>query len=423
MKALFTGLVLLALSTTGVMARQSQVLVRIDDEVVTAADLTRAIGSSPFAVQTNTMSREDQAAINGLLLKKLVGAHLLRVEAKRLRLDETPAFRKEIREYEDGLLYRRYQDQLRKQAELSKAELKELFDRFKDDGDAFKAAKAARVSEKYRTLRFQKIKELQEKYHIVLHVDRIKPGLVASTVLISGDGFRIPYGDIINVDNYEAMPDVEWLKNRVYEHTEFVMMARAAREAKIDVSEDIRKYRRDRLPSLMRAHLEKKWITGEKVLRDYYASHPGLSKIPVRWHVGQIVVADEARAKSLRRQILLGKSLFVLAGQYSIDPYGRSRNGDMGWLKEGEGNPKIEKVLSTLEDGKVSPIIKTAKGYHLITVLERKKGRVRQFEEMKDRVRQEVINEKLARFFQNAQKRHKVVWKILTGKRPKTSAN
>ncbi|MCF6198239.1 MAG: peptidylprolyl isomerase [Hyphomicrobiaceae bacterium] len=419
MKRLFAGLLMLGLSSGSTVAAQNQVLVQIDDEVVTAGDLNMAVASSPFAVQTNTMGRNEQASIRGLLLKKLVGARLLDVEAQARKLDQTSQFKSELENFERGLLYNRYLDALREKAKLSPDEKKKLFAEFTGDADAFKAAKSALVSQKYRTLRFAQIEELQAKYQVNLHFEHLKAGLTAPTILISGDGFKIPYGEIINVGDYEGMPDTEWLKNRVYEHAELVMMARAAKEQKIDVSGAVGRYRKDRLPSLMMRHLEKKWIPNEKVIRAYYKSNPALAKIPARWHIGQIVVADEVQAKSLRRKILLGKSLFVLAGEVSIDPYGRGRNGDMGWIMEGKGNPQIEKALVGLADGKVSPVIKTTKGYHLVTILERKNGSIRSFGDMKDRVRQEYINEKLSNFLNEAQKRHKVVWKILTRKTAK----
>ncbi len=417
MKRVIAGLLMLGLSSGGAVAAQNQVLVQIDEQVVTAGDLNMAVASSPFAVQTNTMGRDEQASIRGLLLKKLVGARLLDVEARALKLDQAAEFKRELENFERGLLYNRYLDALREKARLTPDEKKKLFADFKEDADAFKAAKSAMVSQKFRTLRFAQIEELQAKYHVNLHFEHLKPGLTAPTVLISGNGFKIPYGEIINVGDYEAMPDIEWLKNRVYEHAELVMMARAAKEQKIDVSDAIRRYRKDRLPSLMMSYLQKKWIPNDKVIRDYFKANPAMAVIPTRWHIGQIVVADEGQAKSLRRKIVLGKSLFVLAGEVSIDPYGRSRNGDMGWIMEGKGNPQIEKALAGLGDGQVSPIIKTAKGYHLVTILERKNGSTRGFEDMKDRVRQEYINEKLSAFLTQAQKRHKVVWKIFTGKR------
>ena len=56
------------------------------------------------------------------------------------------------------------------------------------------------------------------------------------------------------------MPSIDWLQNRLFEHAELVMMAKAAREEKMDVSIQVQKYKNERVPALMIDHLEKKWI-------------------------------------------------------------------------------------------------------------------------------------------------------------------
>ncbi len=413
MKEILLGVALCVFSLGSAMASTKQVLVKIDNEVVTAQDLEVALASSPFGVQANTMPEDKQASLRGLILKRLVGSKLLQLEAAARQLDKTPEFQKELASYREGLLYHAYLDKLRENIKLSPAELKDLREEYKSNVDAYKAAKAAMISKKYRAMRLATIKKLQKKYNVALHTERLKQGIKPETIIISGTGISVPYGDIIDAEKYPSLPEINWLENRIFEHTELVLMAKAARDDKLDVSADIAEYRKSRLPSLMMASLEKKWTSDEKKIKAYYDSRPDMGKVPARWHIGQIVVADEAKAKSLRRKILLGKSLFVLAGQVSIDPYGRSRNGDMGWIMEGKGNPKIEKAIRNLPDGKVSPVIKTAKGYHLVTILERKPGRTRPYSEMRDRVRQELINSKLVDFLQNAQKSHKVVWKVL----------
>ena len=114
----------------------------------------------------------------------------------------------------------------------------------------------------------------------------------------------------------------------------------------------------------------------------------------------------------MRKRILAGESLFVLAGRYSIDPYGRAHNGDMGWLKEGQGNPAVEAQLKKMADGEVSPILKSPLGYHLVTVLERRPGEVRPFEKMKDRVRQALIQEKFSQYLTALENKYGVEWML-----------
>jgi peptidyl-prolyl cis-trans isomerase C len=74
----------------------------------------------------------------------------------------------------------------------------------------------------------------------------------------------------------------------------------------------------------------------------------------------------------MRSRILAGESLFELAGQYSIDAYGRQRSGDMGWLKEGSATKEIEQAIKNLQNNELSEVIKTDKGWHLVLIVNRK---------------------------------------------------
>ena len=106
----------------------------------------------------------------------------------------------------------------------------------------------------------------------------------------------------------------------------------------------------------------------------------------------------------MRREIINGKSLFDLAGKVSIDPYGRARNGLMGWIQEGKGHPMIENAISGLADGEVSKVVHTSKGYHLITILERRPGETRSFAAIRDKVKQVYFSNKLTAYLQQLQK-------------------
>ena len=64
-------------------AQPAQVLVTIGQEQITAKDLQSAVASSPFADQFTTVDPDAQAEMRGSLLKHLVTAKLLYLEAKR----------------------------------------------------------------------------------------------------------------------------------------------------------------------------------------------------------------------------------------------------------------------------------------------------------------------------------------------------
>ena len=125
----------------------------------------------------------------------------------------------------------------------------------------------------------------------------------------------------------------------------------------------------------------------------------------------------------MRTAINRGASLFFLAGYYSTDPYGRAKNGDMGWVTEGTGFPQIEDALKKMKDTQVSGVIKTPLGYHIVTVLERRPGETRSFVGMKDKVRQRLVHEKMDVYLKELEKKYKVDWKILKSADAETSKN
>ena len=396
-------------------AEESEVLVRVADDEVTAADLEQAVKSSPFATQFNTLDEDEQAALRGDLLKRLVAFRLLRLEARAQGLDRSEAYRRDEEEYRVAQLYRFYTDKLREQLELAPEVEERLKEEYRGQADALAAARANELVGRYRELKLLTLRMLRDRYQVVFHEDRIREGITPETLLMEGKGVQVRYGDLVKAGQFERMPEKEWIEDRLYRRAELLLFAHAAEQEGVDIDARMAAYRQERLPALLIEKLEREWAPDDAVLKAYYDSHPDLSYLPERWHVGQLVVSSYAQAAAMRKRIQAGESLFVLAGRYSIDPYGRAHNGDMGWIKEGEGNPALEAQLKRMADGEVSEIVKSPRGYHLVTVLERRPALRRSFASMKDRVRQAIIQEKLAAYLQELQQKYPVEWKVLAG--------
>ncbi len=398
----------------GKAAEKTQGLVSIDDQVVTAAQLEAAINSSPFFTQFNAMSENDQASLRGELLKRLVSARLLYQEAIRQGLDKSDAFKEEMETFRQGLLYRYYTAKLRQQVTVPEEKVAELKEKFKGNHDAYVAAKSAMMTERFKGLQELTILSLRDKYHVQLHTDRIKPGMSNDTVLLDGDdGLSITYGYVVTELDPEVADKKEAIEEKLYQRAELELVARAAAAEGIDVSKQLAAYREEHLPAMLLEQKRSEWVTGDKELKDFLAKNPSLAQIPPQWHVGQIVLKSREEAEAAKKRIDAGESLFTLAGELSIDPFGKQNNGDMGWLPQGVGMPEIEKALTGLKDDEISEIIETPKGFHIVTVLERKPGSVRGYGSMKDKLYQMYVTEKLAAYLQELQKSHKVVWSVL----------
>lgn len=411
---LIGGMLLLLSTVTGAASAKvdNPSLVDVGPYHVTANDLKTAIKASPFATQFVAMDVKDQAGLRGDLLRRLVISRLLRLEAERLGLDKSPDFVRELDNFRRGLLYREYMDRLRARLELPKEEVDEIRKTVGGDQDAFEAMKAARVTKRYRAIREVTMESLIRERHVVLHDDRINKDMTPDTVLMEGDGLRITLADLTRAQGAPQHPQPAWVREQLPKLGEFILVSDRAAKDGIDVAERVEAYRDERLPALLMEKKEKEWTSDESVLRAFYQKHPEIGHIAERRHIGMIVLPSFAQANAMRKRILNGESLFRLAGLYSIDPYGRAHNGDMGWVREGSGMPQIEKAISKLQDNQISDVIKTPRGYYLVTILEREKGEDRPYVGIRDKVRQAVLNQKLNAYVHELQGRYKVTWNL-----------
>ncbi len=117
----------------------------------------------------------------------------------------------------------------------------------------------------------------------------------------------------------------------------------------------------------------------EKDISDAYEkSKEQLPKRPASVMFRQIVVAttasqaalDAARAKadSLLAEIRAGGDFEQIARRESMDPSSKEQGGDLGWNRRGHMVEPFDRVMFALAPGKVSPVIQTTYGFHIIRV-------------------------------------------------------
>ncbi len=396
-----------------VVAAEPQILATIGSMQVSSDDLNEAMASSPFTTQTASMNEDDQAGLRGDMLRRLVAARLLALEAQRLGLDKTKTFQQDLESFRLGLLYRFYMEKLRGRIVIPADILAAMKQQFKGDTEGIAAAKAAYVAEQFKVLKLTTLQNMKKNDNIKLHEERIKAGVKPDTVLMEGDSFKINYGDIVDITEHPTLPNPEWVKEQLYKRGELLLVAKAADKEGVDVSGKLKQYQTERLPAVMLEVQTKKWVSDEKTMRGWFDKHPEVAQIPARRHIGQLVVSTRKEADALRARILQGESLFTLAGQFSIDPFGRKQNGDMGWIVAGRGMPEIENALSKLEDDKLSEVIETKQGFHLLTILEHQPARQKTYAEVRDRVRQLIINENLPQYLGELEQRYNVTWRVI----------
>ena len=85
---------------------------------------------------------------------------------------------------------------------------------------------------------------------------------------------------------------------------------------------------------------------------------------------------DEARQKlaQLRGQIENGQDFATLARANSDDKNSAAKGGDLGWTSPGTMVVQFEQEMAKLQPNQISPPFKTAFGWHIVQVLERRQG-------------------------------------------------
>ena len=108
----------------------------------------------------------------------------------------------------------------------------------------------------------------------------------------------------------------------------------------------------------------------------------------------QIVSEDDIKKKlaNIRNLIIEGLSFSEAAEKYSEDGSAANK-GDLGWLNPGDTIPQFEKEMDNLELNEISEPFKTALGWHLIQVNERRQKDLSS-ESLRQKVKDALLNQK-----------------------------
>ncbi len=93
-------------------------------------------------------------------------------------------------------------------------------------------------------------------------------------------------------------------------------------------------------------------------------------------HARHILVDTPELAEHLLAQLRSGADFAQLARVYSQDESTRDVGGDLGWFPRGVLlAPEVEEAAFSLQAGQISPVVRSAFGYHIVQTLEREQNR------------------------------------------------
>jgi peptidyl-prolyl cis-trans isomerase D len=146
-------------------------------------------------------------------------------------------------------------------------------------------------------------------------------------------------------------------------------------------------------------------------LQAYYDQHRDQYRVPEQVKVSHIWVKmplpgtdgkidDKAvseaqkRADDLLKQLQGGAKFEDVAKKSSEDPGSSNVGGSLGWISKSQMGPEFEKAVSSLDKGKVSGVVKTLDGFHIIRLDDKQAAHMKTLDEVKAQIEPIVKQQK-----------------------------
>jgi len=139
-------------------------------------------------------------------------------------------------------------------------------------------------------------------------------------------------------------------------------------------------------------------------LRRYYQQNQDSYRSEERVQVSHLLrrTSDPAKKEEVKKkaaellaQLKGGADFATLAKANSEDPGSAVKGGDLGWIVRGQTVPEFEAASFSVETGKLSDIVETTFGFHILKVTAHEQARLRPFEEAKAEIQTLLQQERI----------------------------
>lgn len=198
----------------------------------------------------------------------------------------------------------------------------------------------------------------------------------------------------IKVDPKEVDEQFDMLKKRYPDETKFKELLEEWSFTEKEIKSEIE--RRLAVQKLIKANVTDKIEVSDEEAKKFYDENPERFKSPEEVKASHILIkldpkkADDAKKaeakkklEGVKERLKKGEDFAELAKEISEGPSSKN-GGDLGFFGKGQMVKPFEEVAFALEVGKVSDIVETQFGYHLIKVSEKKPEKKIEYETVKD---------------------------------------
>ena len=152
--------------------------------------------------------------------------------------------------------------------------------------------------------------------------------------------------------------------------------------------------------------VDEKVKVSEKDIEEFYNQNKEHAKRPEMAKVRHILIrvppqaseaeraAKKTQIEAIRDQLKKGGDFAKLAKEHSEDPGSKERGGDLGEFPAGVMVPEFDAVAFSLEPGKISDVVSTQFGFHVLEVISRTEGKDLTLPELHDDIEERLKQEK-----------------------------
>ncbi|GGI75248.1 SurA N-terminal domain-containing protein [Shewanella gelidii] len=130
-------------------------------------------------------------------------------------------------------------------------------------------------------------------------------------------------------------------------------------------------------------------VSEEEVLAEYEAQK-SLYQTAEKRLAAHILVEDADQANKIHARLIAGETFEALAKAESSDAFSGEQGGKLDWFEPGVMEAEFDTALFALEKGAFSNVVKTNFGYHIVKLLDIQPGAAAPFEEVKDKVTEQL---------------------------------
>jgi len=208
----------------------------------------------------------------------------------------------------------------------------------------------------------------------------------------------------IKVEDKEIDRQIDALKHRFPSEKEYNAALAKMKLSEAEIKSQITKGLS--IQQLIDTKFVQKITVSDDETKAHYNNNLNLFKQPEQVRAMHILVMVDPQAteeqkatarkklKEVQQKLGKGEDFEALAKEYSEGPSG-AKGGDLGYFRKGQMVPTFEEVAFALKSGEVSDIVETRFGYHLIKVVDKKPDSTMSYEEVKDKLKQYMKQQKI----------------------------